>query len=276
MNKSARLGISLLATGLAAGLAAPGLEASGPIPRNPQGLVAASYVFPSAANVQGAFGAYYKTKLVLTNPGGSPISVVATLSTPTGTPAGGIQTIALAAGETRVFGNFLSDVFSYTGGAGFLLAETSNSRPFYAVGEVYTDGGSGRFSTPLLPLSADDRVVNLANGETGLSASTALVVDGSGRANLGCANMDGTAVAVRADIYNESSAYQTPAAKVTLNLLANGWEQQSVPVSGQKIRILFWQLSAGGLRGCYCYGVNVDNQSGDGTAVPATYAPAVK
>jgi hypothetical protein len=269
MNKAAVLGICLLATGLLA----TGLAASEPPARNPHGLVSASYVFPSAANAQGSFGAFYRTRLVLTNPTGSAISIVASLNTPSG--SGGIQTIPLAAGETRVFGNFLQDVFAYTGGGGFSLAESTDSRPFYAVGEVYADAGNGRFSTALVAMSADDRVVNLANLETGFSLAAGLVVDASNRVNFGCANMDATAVAVRADIYSESSTGDNPAAKVTLNLKANGWEQQSVTVSGQKVKILFWQLSAGGLHGSYCYGVNVNNQSSDGTSVPALYAPLV-
>ena len=265
MNKTAALGICLLSTGLLA----TDLAASEPPARGPQGLVAASYVFPSAANAQGAFGVTFKTRLVLTNPGASAISVVASLNTMPG--SGGIQTIALAAGESRIYGNFLQDVFAYTGGGGFSLAESTNSKPFYAVGEVYTDAGNGRFSTALIGMSADDRVVNLANGETGFSASTGLVVDGSNRVNFGCANMDSTAVAVRADVYNETGS--DPVAKVTLNLLGHGWEQQSVTVPGQKVRILFWQLSSGGMSGSYCYGVNVNNQSGDGTSIPALYAP---
>ena len=271
MNKATILGICILFTGLLA----TDLGAAEPPSRGPQGLVAASYFFPSAANAQGSFGAFYKTRLVLTNPNASAISIIASLNTLTG--SGGIQTIALAAGETRVYGNFLQDVFTYTGGGGFSLAESTNSKPFYAVGEVYADAGNGRFSTALVAMSADDRVVNLANLETGFSTSTGLVVDGANRANFGCANMDGTPVAVRADIYNETSTgIGNPTTTVTLNLLANGWEQQSVAVSGQRIKILFWQLSAGGLHGSYCYGVNVNNQSGDGMSIPALYAPLVK
>lgn len=263
MNKAAVLSVCLLSTGLLA------VEPQAP---SPQGLAAASYFFPSAANAQGSFGAYFKTRLVLTNPGSSTISILATLSTPTGSP--GTQTITLGPAETRVYPDFLQDLFGYTGGAGFRLAESTNSRPFYAVGEVYAENANGRFGTPLMGMSADDRVVNLASGETGTSTSTGLFVDGSNRANFGCANMDGTPVAVRADIYNESSNV-TPVAKVELGLLSNGWQQQSVPVSGQVIRILFWQLSAGGLNGSYCYGVNVNNPSGDGTLSPALYAPRV-
>lgn len=265
MKRAAVLGICLLSTGL--------LTAELPS-RSPQGLVAAGYVFPSAANTQGSFGAYFKTRLVLTNPASSPISIIASLST--GTGSGGIKTITLGPGETSVYGNFLQDVFGYAGGGGFSLAESTNSMPFYAVSEVYAENASGRFSTSLLRMSADDRVVNLAMRETGYSTSTGLVVDGSNRANFGCANMDGTPVAVRADIYNETSTgIGNPTTTVTLNLLANGWEQQSVAVSGQRIKILFWQLSAGGLYGSYCYGVNVNNQSGDGMLSPALYAPKV-
>jgi hypothetical protein len=34
-------------------------------------------------------------------------------------------------------------------------------------------------------------------------------------------------------------------------------------------------MDAGGMKGRYCYGVNVNNRSGDGSSVPATYAPSV-
>ncbi len=266
MKRAAVLGLCFLSTSLLA------VE---PLSRSPlRGLAAAGYFFPSSANAQGLFGAYFKTRLVLTNPASYTINITAGLNTETGN--GGIQTITLGPAETRVYGNFLQDVFGYAGGGGFSLAESTNSKPFYAVGEVYAENASGRFSTPLVGMSADDRVLNVANGETGSSMSTGLVVDGSNRANFGCANMDGTPVAIRADIYNESSTgIDNPAAKVTLNLLANGWEQQSVAVSGQRIKILFWQLSAGGLYGSYCYGVNVNNQSGDGMLSPALYAPKV-
>jgi hypothetical protein len=265
MNKVAVLGLCLLSTGLVA---------AEPSPRRPLALTATGYTFPSAANAQGALGAYFRTRLVLTNPGSSAISVTASLSTPIG--SGGIRTITLGPAETRVYGNFLDDVFGYTGGGGFSLTETTGSRPFYAVGEVYTENAGGRFGTALMAMSAADRVVNLASGETGYSTSTGLVVDASSRANIGCTNADATPAVVRADVYNETSAGpDSPAATVTLTIPSNGWAQAAVPASGEKVKVLFWQLSAGGLYGSYCYGVNVNNQSGDGLSVPAAYAPLV-
>ena len=96
MIRAAVLGLCLLATSLLA------VE---PVSRSPLGLAAAGYFFPSAANNQGEFGATFKTRLVLTNPSSSPIKILASLNTRDG--SGGIQTIALAAGQTLVFGNFL-------------------------------------------------------------------------------------------------------------------------------------------------------------------------
>jgi len=263
MKRVAVLGLCVLSAGL--------LAAELPS-RRPQGLLAAGYFFPSAANTTN-----FKTRMVFTNPTGFTISIVAALATDKG--SGGTQTIALGPSESRVYENFLGEVFGATGGAGFSLAETTGSRPFYAVGEVWAENSGGRFGTPLVGMSADDRVVNLALQETGSSMSTGVRVNASNRANFGCANMDGTAVAIRADFYVDASPdLDKPAATVTLNVPANGWAQTSVPagLSGEKIRILFWQLSTGGFHGSYCYGVNVNNQSNDGTSLPALYAPDVR
>ena len=68
-------------------------------------LVGPEYVFPSSANVQGV-GAYFKTRMVLTNPTGSEITVLATLSTPTGFSAS--VPITLTSFQTRVYENFLA------------------------------------------------------------------------------------------------------------------------------------------------------------------------
>ena len=104
-------------------------------------LVGPEYVFPSSANVQGV-GAYFKTRMVLTNPTGSEITVLATLSTPAGFSAS--VPIALASFQTRVYENFLADVFGYTGGGGVNLVEQGAAtggvrKPFLAVAEVYVD-----------------------------------------------------------------------------------------------------------------------------------------
>ncbi len=100
--------------------------------------------------------------MVLTNPTGSGITVLATLSTPTGLSA--TVPIALASFQTRVYEDFLADVFGYTGGGGVNLVEQGAAtggvrKPFLAVAEVYADAATGRYSSPVPGLGPDDMVV---------------------------------------------------------------------------------------------------------------------
>ena len=239
-------------------------------------LVGSDYVFPSSANVQGV-GAYFRTRLVLTNPTGSEITVLATLSTPTGLSAS--VPIALTSFQTRVYENFLADVFGYTGGGGVNLVEQGAAtggvrKPFLAVAEVYVDAATGRYSTPVTGLSPDDMVVKPT--ETGFSMVTGLRADGTNRANFGCSNADIVPVTVRAEIYTSSTPkLGSPAAVEEFSLAAGGWGQKAVPVQDDLIRILYSVSSGGGDLGVYCYGVNVNNASNDGTSIPASYAPLV-
>ena len=258
VKKSAVLGILLLSSTL--------LGAELPSPE-PESLVGLGYVFPSTANAPGANGAYFKTRMVLTNPHTTRILLAAVLDTQTG--SAGIKTIILEVGETRVYENFLQDVFAYTGGGGVGLMEVTETRPFYASAEVWAENANGRFSTSLFGMGIADRVVNLANKDTGYSLAAGVRVNASNRANVGCVNMYYAAAQVRADVYNESSA-TVPAAQLVLDLPGSGWAQTSVPVTGENIRIFFWQLTAAeNPHGTYCYAVNVNNQSNDGTSIPA-------
>ncbi len=271
MKRAVVLGACAL--GLLGALPAGGLAAE-PVSRAPQGLLAARYVFPSSANTVGLYGAAFRTRMVLTNPTGSKITLSAVLSTDKG--SGGVRSIVLEAWETRIFENFLQDVFQFSGGGGFSLAESSNSRSFFAVGEVWTEKDGARYGTPLVGMSIEDRIVNTSIGETGISLATGLGVDAANRANFGCANFDASPVDVRADFYVGTIADRSsPAKSVTFTLPANGWAQSAVPLAGGRILVLFTQLSSGGGSGTYCYGVNVNNLSNDGTSIPALYAPVV-
>ena len=234
--------------------------------RSPLGIVDSGYVFPSSANVQGV-GAYFKTRIVLVNPTPNPMTINVLLSTPGG--AVGPRTIALAASETKNYENFLADVFSYTGGAGIRFWESTNSRSFLVNGEVYAETANGRYSTQIIGMSSDDRVASVA--ETGQSLSPGLRVNAANRANYGCANADASAVSVQADFYTSAGGPSTPASTTTLNLAANGWQQAAVAVTDELINIRFRYFGGGGSLGVYCYGVNVNNQSADGTSAPAVY-----
>lgn len=241
--------------------------------RRPNALVGNAYVFPSSANTAGQFGAYFKTKMTIYNPGSSPITVHAFLST----PAGASQTtdIALPANTYTRWDNFLDTVFSYAGGAGINLQESTGTKSFIAVAEVYTESDAGRYSTPLTGLFADDAVVILGNPVASpLSIVAGLRVDSSNRANFGCSSANAAPVQVRAEFWGFTNFTRNGVTRVTVDLGPFGWVQQAVPAQGDDILAYFWIVSGSPGGGVYCYGVNVNNASNDGTSIPArTWSP---
>lgn len=261
-----QIGVLALALGLPTSMLLGQAQDRLSLARSALNVVGTSYVFPSSGNNQGV-GAYFKTRMVLVNPTTSPMTVNAILSTPGG--AVGPQAISLAAGETKVYENFLDEVFDHTGGAGIRLWESSNSKQFVASAEVFADLTAGRYSTPIYPMLSDDQVARVS--DPGHSLSVGLRVDSDNRANFGCANTDSTPISVQADFFTPTSGFSTPAASVILDLPANGWQQTRVPVTGDPINIRFRTFGTFGPLGVYCYGVTVNNASADGTSVPAVY-----
>lgn len=220
----------------------------------------AGYVFPSTANVQGAFGAVFKTRVVLHNPNGVPVNITATLVTPNGAI---VRTINLPPNWVEWHNDFLGEL-GYTGGGGLLLV-SNPLQTFLATAEVYADGPAGRFTTPVQPLSIQDKIA--VSGDGGFSVATGLRANTESRANFGCANFSNQVAPVRAQFY---SLYPTNSATLDFNVPANGWMQQVVPIQGEWIGIYF-VTSVNDLYGVYCYGVTVGNSSNDGTAYPARW-----
>lgn len=247
------------ATGLAA---AAGLEAG-----SQKALLGLGYVFPSAASAPGAYGAYFKTRVVLFNPNSHSIDILTQAMTPSGGTA--IKTITLDAYTSTRWDDFLWSVFGYRGGAGIGMIEATTSHPFVATAEVYTDSAGGRYSTPITGLFTDDDVI--ASGNGGVNVVPFLRVDSQNRANFGCANADSFPVTVRARFYGNDQA-QNPVTYY-LSVPASGWVQQSVPFNDSYLIGYFDRVAGGSQLGVYCYGVNVNNQSNDGTWVPAVYTP---
>ena len=241
--------------------------------RPAQALSGNAYVFPSSANAPGQFGAFFRTKLTLYNPGADAITIRATLSTPTG-PSQTVV-IPLSANSYNRWDNFLDDMFGYSGGAGINLAESTATKSFVAVAEVFTESDAGRYATPVTGLHADDAIVPLGNPVASpVSVVAGLRVDAANRANFGCSSASADPVRVRADFYAFRSFVRTATTSVTMDLVPRGWAQAAVPVEGEDVIATFWLVSGAPGGGVYCYGVNVNNSSNDGTAIPArTWAP---
>lgn len=258
--------------GLALGALALAAPARAEDARTPAAAIGPVYVFPSSANAAGQFGAFFKTKLTIYNPNADAITVKAFLSTPGGATA--TVNIAMAANSFTRWDNFLDDKFGFSGGAGINLAESTHAKSFVAVAEVYTESEKGRYATPLTALLADDAVVPLANPVASpISVVAGLRVDASNRANFGCSSANTGSVQVRADFYAFTNFVRTATTSATLDLGPLGWAQQAVPAQGDDIIAYFWVVS-GSPGGVYCYGVNVNNASNDGTSIPArTWSP---
>lgn len=227
----------------------------------------AGYVFPSSANVAALNGAFYKTHVTLLNPTSRDTTISAGLMTPGGATAW--KAITLAANTYTSYQNFLQEAFGYTGGAGIALFSDA-SQHFVAVGEVYTEGASGRFSTPLVGLNGSDALAGSAAGATSVVAGLRSTPET--RSNFGCSNLDPVPVTVRVDFSAIVDGVPTTA-NVDLTLGPSQWRQQAVPLQGAEIFGFFSMTSGGGPRGVYCYGVNVDNVSNDGMVIPAVRTP---
>ena len=137
--------------------------------------------------------------------------------------------------------------------------------------EVYVNGPNGRYSTPLTALSADDKVVY--TGEAGKSIVFGLHADSDNRVNMGCSNLATVPANVRVDITAITGGVRTTSV-VSLALGATSWTQVSPPIAGDQIFAEF-HVTAGGssVFPVYCYGVNVNNASNDGTSIPAVWMP---
>jgi hypothetical protein len=225
------------------------------------------FVFPSSANVPGLNGAFYKTNMKLLNLNSQEITISAGLMTPSGAAAS--KAIVLAANSYKTYENFLQEVFGYTGGAGIALFDNT-SQPFVAVAEVYTESSAGRYSIPLVGLNSSDAVAVSASGATSVAAG--LRVTPGTRANFGCSNLDPVPAKVRVAFSAITNGVQTTMS-TDLTLGPSQWMQQAVPIQGDEIFAFFSVTSGGGPLGVYCWGVNVDNVSNDGTLISAVRVP---
>jgi len=218
-----------------------------------------SYVFPSTANAQGAFGAFFKTRLVIHNPNRSTISVAVEIATPGGPMT---RTLQMSENSAILYDDFLDDLFGYVGGAGIRMHSLDGS-PFNVTAEVYADGPNGRFTTPVPNLTEEDKVPT--ESEQGFSEVYGLYQDQDNRVNIGCTNLG----SVDATISVNSAS---PAGQVatTFTLPAGTWHQEREPIQSSVILVTF-KTDATDAVGAYCWAVEVNNASNDGTVYPARW-----
>ncbi len=207
------------------------------------------WVIPTMANSPGRGGAYYRTKVILSNLD-SDLDLVVRLYGPNGFVSQ--RTYSMEANYYRVWGNFLSDFFDYQGAG---AVEFSGNAPFVVSAEVYTMSSQGKYTTvvhngpaPLTPYSS-------------WAASVGVVtVDGATRTNAGVFNNSNRSQTVTARVYYPDSDSEDPDQTITFSLPPKGWAQKSISARGVGGFIVWWIP-----REAYLWVVSVDNRSNDGT-----------
>ena len=211
------------------------------------------WVIPTMANSPGRHGAYYRTKVILSN-FDSDLDLTIRLYGPGGALAWRHRSIE--ANYYRTWNNFLEEVFDYRGTG---AVEFSGNAPFTVSAEVYTTSSNGTYTTvvhngpaPLTPYLS-------------LAASVGVVaVDGATRTNAGVFNNSNRSQTVTARVYYPDSDSEDPDETLTFSLPPKGWAQKSVSARGER-GYIFWRIP----REAYLWVVSVDNRSNDGTlAVP--------
>ena len=213
------------------------------------------WVIPTMANSPGRFGAYYRTKVILSN-FDSDLDLTIRLYGPGGPVAWSHRSIK--ANYYSTWNNFLEEVFDYQGTG---AVEFSGTAPFTVSAEVYTTSSGGKYTTvvhngpaPLTPYSL------------GAASVGVVTVDGSTRTNAGVFNNSNQSQTVTARVYYTAS--DDPDQTITFSLPPKGWAQKSVSARGERGYIL-WRIP----REAYLWVVSVDNQSNDGTLAVPTPPP---
>ena len=209
------------------------------------------WVIPTMANSPGRFGAYYRTKVILSNLD-SDLDLTIRLYGPGGLVAR--RNRSIEANYYWTWNNFLEEIFDYRGAG---AVEFSGNAPFTVSAEVYTTSSQGKYTTVVHNGPAPLTPYSLRAASVGV-----VTVDGSTRTNAGVFNNSNQNQTVTARVYYTAS--DDPDQTITFSLPPKGWAQKSVSARGERGYIL-WRIP----REAYLWVVSVDNQSNDGTlAVP--------
>jgi len=213
-------------------------------------------LLPTSANVNGQFGAVFKTKVSIFNAVNASYSIRVGLSTSGGEIAHTF--ISVSPGQTVTYNNILADLFGYSGGGAIDLDSGNTNYLFIVNSQVYVDTVSGRYTTAVQ--FADD-LGDIVPSRPGFVVGVS--INSVRRTNIGCASNSGFDQTVTFQAFDANNF--TVGSPFSFNLAAFGWSQYGVNLS----------LTNGGIRidatrNAVCYAVEVDNTSNDGTFQLAT------
>jgi len=208
---------------------------------------------PVVANTTGLGGAVFRSYVAILNPTASAFSITASFYDATGTKKD--ATITLAAGELRVYGNFLATVFAAGGGGAVTLSSPDPSNRFIVSSQVQT----GNFSTDVPALEFA--------GSNSRSFAPGISVNSQTRTNVGCFNQADAANSIKATVLDSTG--KLTIGSVTLNLAPKAWGQTGITSVVSDGNVQFDPSDS-----AVCYAVVVDNTTNDGLFISAAeYRP---
>jgi hypothetical protein len=232
------------------------------LPRQKSDFAYPIWTVPTMANVQGQFGAFFKTRLAMFNPTTFSFVVAVKLFNQGG--VADTRQIDLPANSFKVWDDFLGTAFGYTGAGGVEFdswltpvggSETFN---FFVTAEVYTDSPNGRYKTVVLNGIQPQTLTGLRR-----ATSIGLNVNANERTNLGVLNDASATANVKAEVYSDTGQLVET---LTFTVPPKGWAQQSVTASITNGRVE-WKMD----NSIYAWSVSVDNRSNDGSLMYPTY-----
>jgi len=241
--------------------ATPAFSQSDAIAAPLNNFASSSILIPTMANVVGQQNARFQSHVSIMNPTTNAFPVRVSFYDAAGTKT--TATIQLAAGELKVYENFMDSVLKLTG-AGAARFESDESaggqrnNRFILSSEVWTTSTLGRFGTTV-------PVLEFAGSDT-KSFAAGVTVDPSARTNVGCFNQSSSANDVKVTIFDGAGK---SVATLTLSLPGNAWGQTGVGANVVGGYAVFEPSDS-----AVCWATVVDNGSNDGRFVSAAeYAP---
>lgn len=221
-------------------------------------------LYPTSANVHGAYGAFFKTKMTLLNVTSQSFSIRAGFSTGAGEISA--KWITLPAGQAITFDNVVNDVFGLTGGGSVDL----DSRPYDGLSNhffmtnavVYVDvGGGGRYYMAVQPADLFGFIIPNRNG-----LLVGVSVNGTTRTNVGCASNSSSTLHLTAWAVDAQGNVASDTFGFDMGPYA--WGQVSITGSFTNGTIV---VQTNDPAGAACYATEINNVTNDATfylAVP--------
>jgi hypothetical protein len=216
-------------------------------------------LYPTSANVHGAFNQFFQTKMTILNMTNTGYDIRAGFSTGAGEVA--VTRIHIGPGESLTSDNIVDDLFGLSGGGAIDLDsrsyDTRTDHLFLTNAVVYVDiGGGGRFSMAIQPADFTGFVT-----PSRPAILVGVSVNGTTRTNVGCASNSPNMQHLTAQAFFADGSAASNVIGIDMGPYA--WGQ--VAITGGPFNNGTVLITTNDPAGAVCYGTEVNNPTGDAT-----------